>query len=151
MPEPLDSLRLALERFLLLTPAAARGQVVRTIEAGAEPSSCVHSTDVTSGFAGFVLVGPRARDLLARVTSLDLRARSLPDGGCAQCPMARIHAIVARSDWGALAAYRVLVARDVGEYCWDALREAGHDLGLAPIGRAAERILRAGVQRCTSS
>jgi glycine cleavage system aminomethyltransferase T len=65
--------------------------------------------------------------------------------------MAKIHAIIARSDWGSLTAYRLLVARDVGEYAWDVLWEAGHDLGLAPIGRAAERILRAGVAQCISS
>ena len=34
-------------------------------------------------------------------------------------------------------AFRIMVAREHGEFVWDSLRDAGHDLGLTLVGAAA--------------
>ena len=102
---------------------------------------CLHVTDVTSTLAAFSLVGPRSRELLSKLTSLNLTDRCLPDFSCAQTGLAKCHAILARLDTSGLLAYRLFVTRDYAEFVWDALTEAGHDCGLAPFGIEAWRAL----------
>lgn len=135
----LSVLRLRPDHILLLTSPGIQGQVA---EALSQLSCCAHLTDVTSALSAFALVGPRAREVLARLTSLDLRPHAFSNGACAQVGLAKVHAIIHREDWGQLPAYRLLVGREHGEYAWDAIRTAGESLGLIPFGLAAARLLR---------
>jgi heterotetrameric sarcosine oxidase gamma subunit len=61
-------------------------------------------TDVTSVFAQFLLAGPRSREILAKLTSLNVSEDALPDGGCRQTSLAHVHATVLRQDLGATTA-----------------------------------------------
>jgi heterotetrameric sarcosine oxidase gamma subunit len=118
--------------------------VVRDAVAGvfAGSEGCVHVTDVTSALTAFALVGPRATELLASLTSIDLRPRTFGDRTSAQCNLAHAHATIYRSDWSEVPAYLVLVGREVGEYVWTTIQHAGEKLELTPFGTAAERLLR---------
>jgi heterotetrameric sarcosine oxidase gamma subunit len=123
---------------LALGAPAAAG--LRRLET--EPASgCVHTIDRTSGLAAFVLAGPNVREILTRVTSLDLRERSFPDLRCARTAVARVAALVGRRDRGSLPAFDIVVAREYGAYLWRALAEAGHSFGLVEIGGDALREL----------
>jgi sarcosine oxidase subunit alpha len=135
-------LRLTPDHALLLTPPERQEQVAGLLLATLSQEPCAHLTDVTSALSAFALVGPRASEVLARLTSLDLRSRAVPDGACAQAGLAKVHAIISREDWGELPAYRLLLAREVGEYGWEVIRDAGASLGLVPFGLAAARLLR---------
>ena len=107
----------------------------------AQAPGCVHVTDITSALAAFALVGPNAADLLARLTSIDLRPCSLGDDRAASCTVAHVHATLYHRDWGALRGYLLLVGRDAAEYMWTTIHHAGEHLGLTPFGTAAERLL----------
>jgi len=138
-------LRLTPEHVLFLTLPGHQGQVaellLRALRHGA---GCAHLTDLTSALSAFALVGPRAREVLAKLTPLDLRPEAFPDGAGAQGGLAKIPVIISREDWGWLPAYRLLVQRELGEYAWEVIRGAGESLGLIPFGLAAERLLRGG-------
>jgi len=139
----LSVLRLRPDHVLLLTPPGHEGQVAEALErALSQAPCCAHLTDVTSALSAFALVGPRAGEVLARLTSLDLRDHAFPHGACAQGGLARVHAIIRREDWGQFPAYCLLLEREHGEYGWEAIRTAGASLGLVPFGLAAERLLR---------
>jgi glycine cleavage system aminomethyltransferase T len=114
-----------------------------TCDPATRPSfpSDVIATDVTSVFAQFLLAGPCAREILAKLSSLNVSEHALPDGGCAQTSFAHTHAIVLRQNLGALAALHLLVARDYGEFVWEAVLHAGHEFHLAPFGLEALREL----------
>ncbi len=107
----------------------------------AQAPGCVHITDVTSGLAVFALVGPRAADVLAALTSIDVRPRAFADHAVASCALAHVHGTLYRSDWGELPAYLLLVGRDAAEYVWTTIHHAGHHAGLTPFGTAAQRLL----------
>jgi heterotetrameric sarcosine oxidase gamma subunit len=128
---------------LVLTAAGCEPSVKAAV-AGVFAGSpgCVHITDVTSGLTALVLVGPRAGDVLAGLTAIDLRQEKFPDRSAAQCSLAHVHATIYRSDWADLPAYLILVGRDVGEYLWTSLQHAGEKAGLTPFGIAAEALLR---------
>jgi sarcosine oxidase subunit alpha len=136
-------LRLKPRHALLLTPSDTAIKACESLHALAQPSTgCLHVTDVTSAYAALILVGPRADEVLSRVTALDLRPKSFPERSCAQGDLAKVHATIYRESWGALPAYLILVGRDVGEYVWTALSAAGKKLGLTPIGTTAAHLLR---------
>jgi glycine cleavage system aminomethyltransferase T len=88
-------------------------------------------TDVTSLFAGFVLGGPRAFDLLTRITGFDLGR--LTPGTAAWLRLAGIRALLVHPAGvpGLLEAY---VGSEYGRYAWDTLLGAGRGLGALPIG-----------------
>lgn len=97
----------------------------------------VLATDMTSVYAQFLLAGPSAREILAKLSSLNVSERALPDGGCAQTSLDHTHATVLRQDLGAIAAFHLLVARDYGEFVWEAILHAGHEFHAEPFGLEA--------------
>jgi glycine cleavage system aminomethyltransferase T len=100
------------------------------------PGACGHVTELTSGRTVVIVAGPRSLDLLRAATQVDLRDRALPDRHCVQTSVARVPATIIRYDRMDLRTYEILVARDLGEYLWDALLDAGAPLGVRPAGAA---------------
>jgi glycine cleavage system aminomethyltransferase T len=101
------------------------------------------TTDVTSVFAQFVLAGRRSRDILAKLTSLNVSESVFPNHECRQTSLAHVHATVLRQDLQALPAFHLLVARDSGESVWEAVLHAGHEFQMVPFGLDALAILEA--------
>lgn len=129
--------RLAEDELLLLTSPGDTEIVAEVLERAAGAAGCVHLTDVTSGLAVLDLLGPRARDLLARLSPLDLAP--VAPLAVVQGELARVHAILVRLDRPD--GFRALVAREYGAFVWETLADAGRDLGLTPVGAAARVLL----------
>jgi sarcosine oxidase, subunit alpha len=104
---------------------------------------CIHLTDLTSALAAVQLVGPCSRELLRKLTALDLSPHRFADLTCAQGEVAKVHALVIRADVGSKLAYEVYCGREFAEYLWDTLRDAGQEFRTLPLGVAAQRLLRA--------
>jgi len=100
-------------------------------------SAC--AVDLTGGRTGIRLAGRHAQSVLMGVTQLDLRDRSFPTGRCAQTSLARVPALITRFDQAGAPTYEILVARDLGEYVWETLLDAGLAWRLQVVGRAAFR------------
>jgi sarcosine oxidase subunit alpha len=118
---------------------AARKQ----LDTAAAAADLVSVTDVTHGRFEFRLLGPSSAELLSRVCGLDFDDSAFPDLRARETSVARIKALVVRADAGERPAYRLLGGRALGAYVWDALMEAGVELGIAPIGSATLRDLKA--------
>jgi dimethylglycine dehydrogenase len=105
-------------------------------------SDGVNIRDISDATVGFSLSGPKARDVLARVTNADVSNAALPFMACKAIDVGLIRAHVGRlSICGELgyeincqAAEHILLRRT--------LLEAGKDLGLAEIGFNAMLSLR---------
>ncbi len=102
----------------------------------------VYVTDVTSVYAQLLLAGPCSRDILRKLTSLNLSDGSLPDLSCAQSSLAHCHALILRKDLEGTPAYHLLVSREYGEYIWDAALRAGQEFELSPFGLQAQQQLK---------
>ena len=128
----------------LISPPGTAGAVQAQVESVArqtDTSACIHLTDITSNFTAVQLAGPHSRDLLRKLTALDLRPAQFPDLSCAQGSLAHIHTLVIRADIQAHLAYQVYCGREFGAYLWDALLDAGQEFGARPFGLAAQRQL----------
>ena len=127
------ALRLADDHALVLGPSGLAA------DAAAHP--CAHLVEATSGLAGLRLAGPQARPILATLTALDLDASALPNLGCAETGLARVHAVLLRRDMGGLPAFEAYLSRNYGAYLWEAVLDAGRHRGLVLCGLEAARRL----------
>jgi heterotetrameric sarcosine oxidase gamma subunit len=101
------------------------------------------SIEVSSVYTEVLLAGPRSRDVLAKVSSLNTSDERLPNSACAQASVAHVHCIVLRDDLPRVPAYHLLVTRDYAESFWEVIMHAGHEFGLRPFGGEALERLRA--------
>ena len=127
--------RLTAEEALVIGPPAVEGSRGAEIDSGGDPVRYV--INVTSGMTALRIAGPRAREVMASLTDLDLRERAMPDGSCAQAGFAQIHGTLLRLDIATAAAYELYVARDYGVYIWEVVLESlGHGV-VVPFGNEA--------------
>jgi glycine cleavage system aminomethyltransferase T len=103
----------------------------RTLHLGASPGG---ATDLTSAYAALALVGPAARELLARFCALDVREQSLPVGGFRPGSIARTPGYLLRPAADELL---LLVGWALGEYLYDVVADAAGPLGGGPAGATA--------------
>lgn len=99
----------------------------------------IYITDVTSVYAQFLVAGPRSREVLRKLTSLNVSA--LSNLACGQANVAHVHGRVLRDDIGDIPAFQILVSREYGESAWDAILHAGHEFHMAAAGLKALEFL----------
>ena len=134
--------RLAPERFLVLSAAVAERHDLDWLRRHAPADGSVTIDEVTARWGVLILAGPRARDVLGRITDADLSNAAFPW-------------LSARAIQVGSAPVRALRINYVGELGWElhhpveyqvalyeALRGAGEDLGLADFGLRAMDSLR---------
>jgi heterotetrameric sarcosine oxidase gamma subunit len=90
--------------------------------------------DQTAGLAAIELAGPGARDLLERLTALDLRPTAFPTGTVLAGVVARVPAALGRTGEDE---YLVLVASPQAPDAWEMTIDVGASLGLRPAGEEA--------------
>jgi glycine cleavage system aminomethyltransferase T len=98
-------------------------------------------TDVTSVFSAILLAGPKSREVLQKLTTLNVREGSMPDGTARQTRVAHVNATILRSDSQGLPAFLILNTRDLAEHVWSALLHAGSEFGARPFGMVAQQQL----------
>ncbi len=113
------------ERTLVLCPTDATAGVRERL-AGV--------VDLTSGLAAVGVEGPLARDLLARLTALDLRPGSAPVGAFRPGSVARVPAMLLHE---AEDRFLVLFGSAHAQYVWEVACDAAEPLGGTPVGAAA--------------
>ena len=102
----------------------------------------VQVVNVTEAYTAFNLAGPRARDVLATVTDLDLDNTAFPYMGVRQARVAGASAIIMRIGFTGELSYEIHVPGGYGAHVWQALIDAGKEHGIRPFGVEAQRILR---------
>lgn len=114
--------------WCLLTPVRA---LVIGDAAAVEARSPLHVLDVTSQFSALRIAGPLARETFARFCALDLRAQTMPVGGCMPGSVARTPGLVIREGADQ---FLVLTGAAVATYVWEVVADAGGRLGGRPVG-----------------
>ena len=135
--------RLAEDHFYITTTTGNISFVEQWLDWWAVVSRfCAHVTEVTANFAAVNLAGPKARQVLSRVTGLDLSNESFRYMRCRTATVAGVPARLLRIGFVGETGWEIHVPASCGAYLWDTLLEAGADLGIAPFGVEAQRILR---------
>ncbi len=96
-------------------------------------------TDVTSLYGALLLAGPRSRDVLHKLTTLNLRDEVFRNGAARQARLAHVNATILRVDNEHVPGYLLLHTRDVLEHVWHALLHAGKAFDARPFGVTAQQ------------
>jgi len=125
-------------RALVLTRPADTGRLREGLERAAARVQAATVAEVTTTLGALAVVGPRARELFARLTALDLRPTRMPERGFRPGSVARTPAMVLRERGDR---FLLLFGAAYGEYIWTVVTDAGHALGGAAVGEdALERL-----------
>lgn len=103
---------------------------------------CVHVTDVTGGYASINVAGPKARNVLSKLTNVDLTTEAFPYMTFQEGEVARIPALLLRIGFVGETGWEIHVPAEYGEHLWDALMDAGAEFDIQPFGVEAQRMLR---------
>jgi len=135
-------LRLAADRLLVITGSA---QPVRDADwIGRHIAADQHAvlTDVSALWSVLSVMGPRARDLLARLSPDDLSPAGLPFGHSKEIDLGLARVRAARMAYVGGPGYELYVPVEMARHVDIALQAAGADLGLRDAGYFALDALR---------
>ena len=102
----------------------------------------VYLTDITQGLAAVNLAGPKAREIMARVTELDCSNEAFKYLDGKRAPIAGVPCLILRIGFVGELGYEIHCPSAHGEHLWDALLQAGEEFGIRPFGLEPQRVLR---------
>jgi heterotetrameric sarcosine oxidase gamma subunit len=111
-------------------PAALHDLRGRLQEVAAEHEGLTSVVDVTTGFAALAIEGPRARELFARFTAIDLRDLVTPIHGFRPGSVARTPGAILRQSERR---WLMLFGAALGQYMWTVVADAAESLGGGPV------------------
>ena len=102
----------------------------------------VEIANVTGALAAVNVAGPNARELMSRLTELDVSNDGFKYLDAKRAPVAGVPCLILRIGFVGELGYELHYASPYGEYVWDAILEHGDDLAIRPFGLEPQRILR---------
>jgi sarcosine oxidase, subunit alpha len=99
-------------------------------------------TDVTQGLAAVNLAGPRAREIMAGLTELDVSNEGFPYLDGQRGKVAGVPSLILRIGFVGELGYEIHFPTAYGEHVWDQILAAGAEHAIRPFGLEPQRILR---------
>jgi sarcosine oxidase subunit alpha len=135
--------RLSDDAYYVTTTSTGAGAVVEWFEWwNAVWGMDVQIADITGALAAVNVAGPRARELMSRLTDLDLSNEALSYLDARQGKIAGVPSLVLRIGFVGELGYELHFPSPYGEFVWDTILARGEDLGIRPFGLEPQRILR---------
>jgi glycine cleavage system aminomethyltransferase T/glycine/D-amino acid oxidase-like deaminating enzyme len=130
----LTVMKLGGERFRVVT-GGAHGMADLKWYANRLPADgSAQITDLTSSYATLGLWGPRARDILAALTSADVSHEAFPFASCRTIEIDSLRVLASRISYVGELGWELYVPIEQGERLWDLVWEAGEPHGIVPAG-----------------
>jgi heterotetrameric sarcosine oxidase gamma subunit len=133
--------RLEDDRFLVITPTATQHRTFEWLRANGR-GMAVSIADVTSASATMAVMGPRSRELLSRLTAADLSNEAFPFFSSKRLQVRNGPALAIRASFVGELGWELYVPSEFAVHVYDAIVEAGADLGLRLAGYHALDSLR---------
>ncbi|WP_432117511.1 sarcosine oxidase subunit alpha family protein [Streptomyces sp. bgisy032] len=142
------TLRLDEDRWFMTTTTAGAARVLDWLEEWLQtewPGLDVHCTSVTEQWTTIAVVGPRSRQVVARLApGTDLSAEAFPFMSFRETTLASgIPARICRISFSGELAYEINVSSWYGLAVWEQVHEAGQPYGITPYGTETMHVLRA--------
>jgi 4-methylaminobutanoate oxidase (formaldehyde-forming) len=138
----LTVLRLASDRFLIITGSAQTVRDADWINRHVSPDQHAQLTDVSNQTCVLSVMGPQARALLARVSPDDLSPAALPFSHSREIDLGLARVRAARMSYVGGPGFELYVPVEMTRHVYAQLQAAGADLGLQDAGYFALDALR---------
>jgi sarcosine oxidase subunit alpha len=102
----------------------------------------VHIANVTAGYGAINVAGPKAREVLGRLTNCDLGREAFPYMACREADVNGAPCMLLRIGFVGETGWEIHCQAESAEDLWRALLEAGKAAGVRPFGVEAQRLLR---------
>jgi heterotetrameric sarcosine oxidase gamma subunit len=129
----LTIMRLAHDRFRVVT-GGAHGMVDKKWFADHLPAEGAVIADLTSSYTTVGLWGPRARDILSKLTRDDVSHTGFPFGTCREIEVGTLTVLASRISYVGELGWELYVPIEHGAKLWSMLHEAGQEFGAVPVG-----------------
>jgi len=133
--------KLAEDRFLVVASDTAYGHVQTWLSRHGKPYAATVS-DVTSAFAQVNVQGPRSRELLQSLTSVDLSNEAFPFRAAREIDLGFARALCVRITYLGELGYELYVPSEMAVHAYEQLVGSGTAYGLAHTGLKALASLR---------
>jgi 4-methylaminobutanoate oxidase (formaldehyde-forming) len=134
--------RLAAEKYYIVTGTGFATHDADWIVKNIPPGLDAHLVDVTSAFATLSLMGPRARDVLQRLTRDDISNAAFPFGRVRALHVAGAPVNALRVTYVGELGWELHIPTEFALTVYDALMDAGAPYGIANCGYRAIETLR---------
>jgi len=128
--------------FLLIGSGIAENYHMRWFEQHLPQDGSVTFEAINLGLTGLAIAGPKSRDLLARLTHLDLSTEAFPFMAIRKMTVGLAPAIVGRVSYTGDLGYEIWMKPEYQRHIFDKLLEAGKEFGLRMFGLRALNSLR---------
>jgi len=130
----LTIMRLGTEQFRVVTGAAHGMADMKWFRDNCPEDGSAQIADHTSGICTLGLWGPRARDILASVTSADVSHDGFAFASCRTIEVDTLRVLASRISYVGDLGWELYVPTEHGQKLWDLLWEAGQPHGVVPVG-----------------
>jgi sarcosine dehydrogenase len=134
--------RISADEYLIVTGSAQVTRDAHWIRRHIPDGARATLSDVTGAYAVLGVMGPRARDLLARLTRADLSNEAFPFATSREIWLGRAPVRASRITYVGELGWELYVPVEFATGVYDALHAAGGDLGLTDAGYYAIESLR---------
>jgi 4-methylaminobutanoate oxidase (formaldehyde-forming) len=134
--------RLSEEAYLVVTGSGQGTRDLDWIRRHRPPGARVTVTDVTGAYAVIGVMGPRSRELLARVSDADLGPRAFPFGASREIAVGPATVRASRITYVGELGWELYVPVEQAGLVYDELARAGEDVGRRDAGYYAMDSLR---------
>jgi 4-methylaminobutanoate oxidase (formaldehyde-forming) len=138
----LTVIRLAVDRFILVTGSAQTTRDLDWLKRHVTPSQHVFIHDVSAQYSVLSLMGPNSAALMARVCPEDLTPQALPFAHTREIDVGNAKVRAARMSYVGGPGYELYVPVEMTRHVYLSLQAAGADLGLRDAGYYALDALR---------
>lgn len=134
--------RLAEDQFLVVTPAATPLRDLTWLKRHLPEDARCYIYDVTASECVIPVMGPKSRELLAKITDGDLSNAAFPFATAQEIELGmapvRAHRVTYVGELG----WEIYTSTEMGQHVFEILWEAGEPMGLTPCGMHALDSLR---------
>jgi len=134
--------RLSDTRFWVVTGGSVGMHDLAWLRHNAPTDGSVHITDLTSAYCCIGLWGPRARDVVERITDQDVSNAAFPYFTARRLHIGSVPALLVRVSYAGELGWEIYAPTEYGLALWDTLWEAGQPCGVTAAGGGAFESLR---------
>lgn len=134
--------RIGRNQFLLVDAAATQNRTYHWLRSQVSADEFCVVTDVTSGYNMLGVMGPNSRALLSKLTDADLSNQTFPFGTTQEIDLAYARVRATRMTYVGELGWEIYAPTEFAQGLYDAIMDAGKDLGVVNAGYHAMNSLR---------